>query len=80
MVASSSDNATSINTIKDMITGLPQFQEGKELYSLHLNMSQELMDIFQRCRLTDIALVEQVSKCAESSMVRTDDCSLWLLD
>ncbi|MCJ1472272.1 vacuolar sorting protein VPS33/slp1 [Lambiella insularis] len=57
--AENSESSTSINTIKDMIAGLPQFQEGKELYSLHLGMSQELMDIFQKCRLTDIALVEQ---------------------
>ncbi|MCJ1378484.1 vacuolar sorting protein VPS33/slp1 [Xylographa soralifera] len=57
--AENSEGSTSINTIKDMIAGLPQFQEGKELYSLHLNMSQELMDIFQKCRLTDVALVEQ---------------------
>ncbi|MCJ1288299.1 vacuolar sorting protein VPS33/slp1 [Xylographa opegraphella] len=53
------EGSTSISTIKDMIAGLPQFQEGKELYSLHLNMSQELMNIFQKCRLTDVALVEQ---------------------
>jgi syntaxin-binding protein 1 len=43
-----------------MITGLPQFQQGKELYSLHLGMAQECMNVFQRNKLPDIALVEQV--------------------
>lgn len=56
----SSQSSTSINNIKDMIAGLPQFQEGKELYSLHLNMAQECMDLFQKCQLPDIATVEQV--------------------
>lgn len=43
-----------------MLAGLPQFQEGKEAYSLHLSMAQEAMNIFQRRRLADIATLEQV--------------------
>lgn len=31
--------ATSLNAIKDMLAGLPQFQELKEAYSLHLSMA-----------------------------------------
>ncbi len=50
-----------------MIAGLPQFQEGKELYALHLNMAQECMDIFKRCRLPDVAVVEQVGRRARSA-------------
>ncbi|SLM39447.1 sec1 family superfamily [Lasallia pustulata] len=57
--AESSQNANSINNIKDMLAGLPQFQEGKEAYSLHLSMAQECMNTFQKCRLADIASVEQ---------------------
>ncbi|KAB8297707.1 hypothetical protein EYC80_001514 [Monilinia laxa] len=49
----------SINQIKDMLAGLPQFQEMKEAYSLHLNMAQECMNIFQQHELPDIALAEQ---------------------
>ncbi|TVY51747.1 Protein transport protein sec1 [Lachnellula cervina] len=52
-------DATSLNAIKDMLAGLPQFQELKELYSLHLSMAQECMDIFQHHKLPDIASVEQ---------------------
>jgi syntaxin-binding protein 1 len=52
-------DATSLNAIKDMLAGLPQFQELKEAYSLHLNMAQECMNIFQHRKLPDIASVEQ---------------------
>ncbi|PQE13769.1 sec1 family protein [Rutstroemia sp. NJR-2017a BVV2] len=49
----------SINQIKDMLAGLPQFQEMKEAYSLHLNMAQECMNIFQERELPNVALAEQ---------------------
>ncbi|KAG9238496.1 Sec1 family protein [Amylocarpus encephaloides] len=52
-------DATSLNAIKDMLAGLPQFQELKEAYSLHLSMAQECMNIFQHHRLPDLAAVEQ---------------------
>ena len=50
---------TTLNTIKDMIAGLPHYQQGKELYSLHLSMAQECMNVFQAHKLPDVALVEQ---------------------
>ena len=43
-----------------MLAGLPQFQEGKEAFSLHLNMASDAMTVFQKRRLADIASVEQV--------------------
>jgi syntaxin-binding protein 1 len=52
-------DATSLNAIKDMLAGLPQFQELKEKYSLHLSMAQECMNIFQHHKLPDVASVEQ---------------------
>lgn len=52
-------DTTSLNTIRDMLAGLPQFQEMKEAYSLHLTMAQECMNIFQERRLPDVASVEQ---------------------
>lgn len=52
-------DATSLNAIKDMLAGLPQFQEEKELYNLHLSMAQGCMDVFQRQKLPEIASVEQ---------------------
>lgn len=55
------DNAdpTSLNTIRDMLAGLPQFQELKEAYSLHLTMAQECMNLFQARKLPDVASSEQ---------------------
>lgn len=58
-----SDKPTTINNVKDMLAGLPQYQKGKEAYSLHLGMVQEAMKIFQDRRLADIASVEQVRPC-----------------
>ncbi|TVY83797.1 Protein transport protein sec1 [Lachnellula suecica] len=55
----SEGDATSLNAIKDMLAGLPQFQEAKELYSLHLSMAQKCMDIFAQHNLPDLAAVEQ---------------------
>ena len=54
-------DASSLNAIKDMLAGLPQFQEMKEAYALHLSMAQECMNIFQHQKLPDLATVEQVS-------------------
>lgn len=51
--------STNLNVIRDMLAGLPQFQEMKEIYSLHLSMAQECMNKFQNNRLPDIASVEQ---------------------
>ncbi|KAK0377201.1 Sec1 family protein, partial [Colletotrichum limetticola] len=50
---------TSLNAIRDMLAGLPQFQEMKEAYSLHLSLAQEAMNKFQDHKLPDIASVEQ---------------------
>ncbi|KAI1174606.1 Sec1 family protein [Nemania sp. FL0916] len=52
-------DATSINAIKDMMAGLPQFTEMKEAYSLHITMAQECMNIFQHHKLADMSPIEQ---------------------
>ena len=54
-----SDNPSSLNNIKDMLAGLPQYQEGKEQFSLHLNMASDAMALFQKRKLGEIASVEQ---------------------
>lgn len=56
-----SDASANVNTIKHMLAGLSEFQEGKNSYTLHLNMAQECMKIFQNHKLMDISSVEQVS-------------------
>ncbi|KAL2262670.1 hypothetical protein VTK26DRAFT_492 [Humicola hyalothermophila] len=58
-LAGKSDGATTLDDIRDMLAGLPQFQEMKQAYSLHLSMAQESMNIFQRFKLSDLASIEQ---------------------
>ncbi|KAI0387842.1 Sec1-like protein [Hypomontagnella monticulosa] len=55
----SNSDTTSLNAIKDMMAGLPQFQEMKEAYSLHLTMAQECMNIFQHHKLAEMSPIEQ---------------------
>ncbi|KAH7068971.1 Sec1-like protein [Paraphoma chrysanthemicola] len=57
--AQNTQGMSGLNQIKDMIAGLPQFQEMKEAYSLHLTMAQKCMEIFQGNKLPDLASVEQ---------------------
>lgn len=45
--------------IKDMLAGLTDFQEGKNAYTLHLNMAQECMKHFQERKLLEVSSVEQ---------------------
>lgn len=54
------EGAASLNDMKDMLANLPQYQEQREKFSLHLTMAQQCMDTFERDRLTEIATVEQV--------------------
>ncbi len=56
-----------------MLAGLPQFQEGKEAFSLHLNMASDAMNIFQKRRLADIASVEQVGQSCDNLLVDVVD-------
>ena len=56
-----SDGAkASVNTIKDMLAGLPEFQEGKERFGLHLDMAGKCVKVFQDHKLLDVGSVEQV--------------------
>lgn len=48
-----------VDTIKDMLAGLSDFQEGKNAYTLHLNMAQECMKYFQERKLIEVSSVEQ---------------------
>lgn len=49
----------SINTIKDMLAGLPEFQEGKEAFSLHIDIAEKCAKIFADHKLLDLVSVEQ---------------------
>jgi len=53
------DGAANLNDMKDMLANLPQYQEQREKFSLHLNMAEECMNIFERDKLPLVANVEQ---------------------
>ncbi|KAH9000092.1 Sec1-like protein [Lactarius akahatsu] len=53
------EGAATLNDMKDMLANLPQYQEQREKFSLHLSMAQECMDIFERDKLPVVATVEQ---------------------
>lgn len=55
----SSNDKTSVNTIKDMLGGLTEFTEGKDAYTLHLNMAEECMKFFQENKLLEVSSIEQ---------------------
>ncbi|KAJ5653801.1 hypothetical protein N7490_000804 [Penicillium lividum] len=50
---------TNVNTIKDMLGGLTEFTEGKDAYTLHLNMAEECMKYFQEHKLLEVSSTEQ---------------------
>lgn len=52
-------NNVSIDMLKDMLANLPQFQTQREQFSLHLEMAQECMNLFQKHKLNLAANVEQ---------------------
>ncbi|KAK0994455.1 syntaxin binding protein 1 [Friedmanniomyces endolithicus] len=56
----SEGGANSLNAIKDMMAGLPEFQNMKESYGLHLGMAQESMNRFQSWKLAELGSVEQI--------------------
>lgn len=53
------EGAANLNDMKEMLANLPQYQEQREKFSLHLNMAQECMAIFERDKLPLIGNVEQ---------------------
>ena len=67
---SSGGATTSVNTIKDMLAGLPQFQEGKEAFSLHLDMAEKCVKLFQEHKLAEVGSVEQVRNIATSTQFK----------
>ncbi|WVR07906.1 hypothetical protein IAU60_004949 [Kwoniella sp. DSM 27419] len=48
-----------VNDLKDMLASLPQFQTQREQFSLHLEMAQECMALFEKKKLSLVANVEQ---------------------
>ena len=45
--------------MRDMLAALPQFQEMRDQFSLHLNMAEKCMDMFEQKKLLEVGLIEQ---------------------
>lgn len=54
-----SGDKANVNTIRDMLAGLTEFTEGKDAYTLHLNMAEECMKYFQTRKLLEVSSIEQ---------------------
>lgn len=54
------DAGNNLDAIRTMMANLPQFQGQRDMYSLHLTMAQECMACFQKMKLPEVALLEQV--------------------
>lgn len=57
--AETDDQPVSVNTIKDMMAGLPEFQKGKELFALHIDVAEKCARLFNERKLLDITSTEQ---------------------
>ncbi|KAI9226938.1 MAG: Sec1-like protein [Piptocephalis tieghemiana] len=64
-------SSSSLNTMKDVLADLPQFQEQKARYSAHISIAQECMDVFERRKLGVIGSVEQDLACRETPEGKT---------
>ncbi|KAI9375743.1 Sec1-like protein [Aspergillus egyptiacus] len=53
------NDKASVGMIKDMLAGLREFQQGRDIYTLHLNMAEECMKFFQAHKLIEVSSVEQ---------------------
>ncbi|CAG8587751.1 3584_t:CDS:10 [Dentiscutata erythropus] len=53
------DKEANLNDMKKMLATLPQFQDMKDKYSVHLSIAHECMNVFDSERLPEIATIEQ---------------------
>ncbi|TFK26209.1 ras opposite [Coprinopsis marcescibilis] len=65
------EGAANLNDMREMLANLPQYQEQREKFSLHLNMAQECMSKFEKDMLPPIANVEQCCSTGLNSQGKT---------
>ncbi|KAG4086819.1 Sec1-like protein [Neocallimastix lanati (nom. inval.)] len=58
-VAKGRQGGASLKELKDTIQALPQYQEMKDKFSVHIDLCQRCNNIFSKNNLTDIAKIEQ---------------------
>jgi syntaxin-binding protein 1 len=67
----SREKATSLNDMRDMLASLPQFQEMRDQFSLHLNVAEKCMEMFEQQKLLEVGLIEQVLRILNEIDFRT---------
>ncbi|ORZ37150.1 Sec1-like protein [Catenaria anguillulae PL171] len=60
-----SGQGPNLKDLKDTLAAMPQFQEMKQKYSIHINLAQECMTMFERKKLNETAMIEQNLACNE---------------
>lgn len=53
------EQATNLNTIRNMLAGMDSYASGKDKYSLYINMAQECMALFESTNLPATGQIEQ---------------------
>ncbi|KAF9978635.1 vacuolar sorting protein VPS33/slp1 [Actinomortierella ambigua] len=53
------DKVATLNSIKDQLASLPEYQDLKAKYSTHIHMARECMRIFEKYKINELGLVEQ---------------------
>ena len=57
----------SVNDLKRVLQDLPEFQELKEKYAVHITLTQDCLEYFNKRRFTELAALEQNLATGESS-------------
>ncbi|KAI9145008.1 Sec1-like protein [Paraphysoderma sedebokerense] len=60
-------DVTSLKDMRDTLAAMPQYQELKQKYSVHINMAQQCMDLFEKRKLAKSAAVEQDMATGETA-------------
>lgn len=59
LLAGKKNDVSSLNDLKSALSSMPQFQDLKNKYSIHMAMLQECLSVFSAQKLEEIASVEQ---------------------
>ncbi|OZJ04364.1 hypothetical protein BZG36_03206 [Bifiguratus adelaidae] len=65
-IAKTGDSLKDLNAMKDVVARLPQYQEMKAKYGVHLDIAQKCIDIFTQQELRSIVELEQDLACGET--------------
>lgn len=68
---SDQEKTTNLNTIRNMLAGMDSYAQGKDKYSLYINMAQDCMSKFEKSNLPAVGQVEQNCSTGVTSLGKT---------